>query len=556
MKKRILAFVMLFAVTFCFVSGCKKEDNDDQKILIADGKEVVATIDGVNYTADQLYDDLVDLNTNAEYLYEKLEDLLIETVIPVTDSMKNRISNEIEKWKKEVKENAAINGISYKEALKTALEEEGVSSEDELFNKRVFELQEEIATNQYWNNSEEKYYNEFLGNRAIYHISQILVSVGTNGNKDYFDVEPSESTAEKLYNITSELMAGESFHMVAQKHSDDTTSKPLGGDLGVISLDDTSISNEVKYSLASYSAYFENAQIDYPKYLDEVYGRGIEAIPQKYIDLLGEVYDESSTTYHISTPSGTVSLYSRVQARAILFNNLFNSRTFRFLQSNSDIDNVEEHEVRMPLVDEYGFAEANNQNVVVNDEGYPIIVVRSDAGIHFISINKSAYAGEEELKKYYSKQIDRTDDYVTYLEMAFDDSDEAARLAKLNDFAKEYAIMKVSGNSNFAGNEAFIRYDMFESYLNSSRFIIKNEKIKNIILNYIKGEKAYTQLKIDNVFDSGYEKLAVSEQKYANSNMVTKEIPILKCLDNKGCTYTYENGFKAYTSGGGSGENN
>lgn len=556
MRKRILSFVMLFAITFCFISGCKKDDNAEQEILIADGKEVVASIDEVNYTADQLYSDMIDLNSNAEYLYEELEDLLIKTVVPVTDSMKNRISNEIEKWKKEVKENATINGTAYKEALKTALEEEGVSSEDELFDKRIFELQEEIATNQYWSNYEENYYNEFLKNRDVYHISQILVSVSTNGNKDYFDVEPSEATAEKIYKVASELMNGESFHIVAQKYSDDTTSKPLGGDMGIVTLNDTSIPDEIKYALASYSVYFENADIQYPEYLDSVYGAGVEAIPQEYIELLGEVYDEQSTVYHITTTSGTVSLYSRVQGRAILFNNLFNSRTFRFLQSNNAIDNVDEYDVKMPLVDEYGFEDASKQNIVVNDEGYPIIVVRSDKGIHFISINKSAYAGEEELKKYYSKEIDRTDDYVTYLEGAFSDSDESTRLEKLNGFANEYATMKVSGNSSFTGNDAFIRYDMFESYLNGSRFVIKNEKIKNIVLNYIRGQKEYVQLKIDNVFDSGYEKLSLSEEKYANSSVVTKEIPILKCLDNKGCTYTYENGFKAYTSGGGSGETN
>ena len=89
MKKKILSFIMLFAVTFCFAGGCKN-DNDDQEVLVKDGKEVVATIkvkdqDGKvhekDYTADQLYEDMIDSSTNAEYLYQELEDLLIKTVV-------------------------------------------------------------------------------------------------------------------------------------------------------------------------------------------------------------------------------------------------------------------------------------------------------------------------------------------------------------------------------------------------------------------------------------------------------------------------------------------
>ena len=92
---------MLFAVTFCFASGCKN-DNDDQKVLVVDGKEVVATINGVHYTADQLYENVLNTSTNADYVYEKLEDLLINTVVPVTESMKNRINNEMQRSKESI----------------------------------------------------------------------------------------------------------------------------------------------------------------------------------------------------------------------------------------------------------------------------------------------------------------------------------------------------------------------------------------------------------------------------------------------------------------------
>ena len=117
MKRRLLSFIMLFAVTFGFVSGCKSEVDDEQSVLVENGKEVVAKINGVSYTADQIYGDLLDYNSSAEYIYEQLEDLLIKTVVNVPRSTRSRIENEVEVWKKDIKENASMSGISYKDAF-------------------------------------------------------------------------------------------------------------------------------------------------------------------------------------------------------------------------------------------------------------------------------------------------------------------------------------------------------------------------------------------------------------------------------------------------------
>lgn len=557
MNKKILSFIMLFVVTFCFASGCKN-DNDSQKAVLVtdDGKEVVASINGVNYTADQLYGNVVGTSTSVEYIYEQLEDLLIKTAAPITESMRSRVNNEVEKWKKDIKENASMSGTSYKDALKTALEGEGVGSEEELVNKKLFALQEEILTNKYWKEKEQSYYNGYVTNNNLYHISQILVSVSTNGNKDYFDVEPSEAVAGKLYDVTKALLNGENFYQVAERYSDDTDTKAKGGDMGIITLNDTTIPNEVKYALASYSVYFEDADIVYPEYLDEVYGEGFEVIRETYVDKLGETYNEDSGIYHITSTSGTVPLYSRVQARNILFNNLYNSRTFRLLQSNEGTKNVKEiTNAKMPLIDTAGFEETvSTQKIITNENNIPILVVRSDKGIHFISITKSAFETDEELLKYYSKDVDETDNYRTYLEKAIDSSDKETRLAKLESFAKEYATMTISANSDFGGNEDFIRYDMFKNYLNGTysgvKFEILDKNVEKLVLNYIDSKKAYVETKINNVFTSGYEKLANIEEAYANTTNVLKNIPILKCLDNKGCTFTHEEGFKAYTAGG------
>ena len=561
MKKKFISIIMLFAVTFCFVSGCKNDNNNEQTVLVADGKEVIATINKKNYTADDLYNKALTSNDTVEYIYEQLEDLLIKSVIKVTDSVRSRITNEVEKWKKDIKEDATMSGTSYKDALASALENEGVSSEEELIDKKIFAYQEETITNQYWSDYQDKYFEDYLSNTYVYHVSQILVSVGTNGNTDYFNVEPNTNVFKKIYNIINDLSNGKPFYQVALDYSDDSSTASNGGDLGMITLNDSSISNEVKYALASYSKYVENKNVrDVPTYLDTVYGDGIETISFEYVAKLMEeakdnkkLYEDTTTEYIKELPSTFDN--SRVYARNIIFNNLFNSRTFRLLEVPQGENSQEVDYARKPLVDNVGFGDASTANILFNNESdqkHPILVVRSDAGIHFISIKKSAFVGLEELKKYYSTEVDEDDSYKTYVEKAVDSASRQARIEEIEKLAREYAIRATGDNGSFTGNKDFIRYDMFMSYLGGKYQGVKFDivsGVKELVISYIESQKQYVETKINNYFSENYLKYA-NNAKHADNPLILKEIPILKCLDDKQCTYSYTNGFAAYVAGG------
>lgn len=560
MKKKVLLFIMLFAMGLGFVSGCK-DDKTDQSILVVDGKEIVATINGVNYSADQVYDNLINLDDNANYVYEKLNDLLIKNIVPVSDSNRSKINNEVEKWKKDIQENATINGKSYKEALNEALKEENVASEEELIEKKIFELQKQIINNDYSSKNKKDDYSEFVINGKVYHISQILVSVSTNGNSDAFGVNVSESAAKKLYDVTNALLKGEKFYNVALKYSDDSNTKDNGGDMGLVTLNDatsTSFPSELKYALASYSVYLENASLTHPEYLNDVYQNGIEAISQKYIDLLGEIYSDGSTQYVYSSPQ--LNSTSRVYGRNVIFNSLFNSRTFRFIQSNETTNVKSMNNVKMPVEDSSKFSTTvSTQNILMNDEGYPILVVRSDSGIHFVSISMSPFNSEETIKKYYAKDVDYSDSFTSYIEKSISDTDKDNRLEKLNTMSSDYQMYKITNNSSFTGNETFKQYDMFMYYLENgygrNKFEIVNEKIKKIVLSFIESKQNYENVKIVNAFDENY-LIHANNAWYTDYDIVTKEIPLLSCLDRdeekkSKCAYTPENGFKTRTVGGG-----
>lgn len=560
MKKKFMSIIMLFAVTFCFVTGCKNDNNNKEQEIKKDkdGKEIIATINGNNYTANDVYGEMLTNSTSVEYMYEKLEDLLISTVVPVTSTMRNTIINEVEVWKKEIKENASISGISYKDALKAALKEENVSSEEELIEKKIFLWQEEILTSKYWKDNESNYLRKYFENRYVYHISQIVVNVSSNGNYDYFNVEPDKSVFKKLYDIVNSLATGIPFYQVAVEYSDDST-YASGGDLGMVTLNDSSLVEEVKFALASYSKYVEGMNIDnVPAYLDNVYKNGIESIPQSYVDKLMEkdaygdyFYEDETTKYINSLPSSFDN--SRVYGRNIIFNNLFNSRTFRFIESETS-DKVETLDyVRMPKVDVAGFDAKQTKDVLVNDEGNPILVVKSNTGIHFISIKKSPSVGVEELLKYYSTEIDESDDFTTYVEKSIDPTVQEQRIAEIKALAKEYAILAVGDNSKFVGNEDFIRYDMFLAYLGKSNQGIKfelSDKIEDLIISYIENQKTRVMNQINNEFLEKYVMYA-NKAEHADNLLIVKEIPILKCLQDKACTYNYKDGFKVYTTGGG-----
>lgn len=559
MKKKFVSIIMLFAVTFCFVTGCKKDnDNKEQEILKdKNGKEIIATINGNNYTANDVYDEMLTNSASVEYMYEKLEDLLISTIVPVTSTMRNTVTNEVEVWKKEIKENASISGISYKDALKAGLKEEGVSSEKELIEKKIFAWQEEILTSKYWRDNEDNYLRKYFENRYVYHISQIVVNVSSNENYDYFNVEPDKNVFKKLYDVVNSLATGIPFYQVAVEYSDDA-SYSNGGDLGMVTLNDTSLVEEVKFALASYSKYVEGMNIEnVPEYLDVVYKDGIEAIPQSYVDKLMEkdaygdyFYEDETTKYINSLPSSFDN--SRVYGRNVIFNNLFNSRTFRVIESETSSKAESVDYVRMPKEDVVGFDVKGTRNVLVNDEGNPILVVKSSKGIHFISIKKSPSVGVEELLKYYSTEIDEADEITTYVEKSIDPSVQEQRISEIKALAKEYAILAVGDNSTFVGNEDFIRYDMFLDYLGESNQGVKfelSDTIEEMIIGYIENQKTRVENQINNEFLEKYE-IYANKAEHADNPLIVKEIPILKCLKEKACTYTYSEGFKVYTGGG------
>lgn len=533
MKRKIFAFIMLSILTLSFASGCNKNKED---IYVKDGKEVIFQIGEEYYTADALFGEMTISTDNLGAFYDKVKSLVIKTVAPVDQTMRNTVESQITAWENNIKSTANSSGTSYKEAKAAGLASEGVSSVDELREKKLFALQQTKVETKYWKEKEANYYSSYLRENMVFHVSEILVKLSQGSTLDMVQKTISEKEAKKIADITSRLINGEKFYNVAIL-SDDETKNKQGGDLGLVKLSDSEISNEVKYALLAYAAYEENANInlDYAD-LDSLYENGIEGIPLTYVEKLETL--ASDTDFRVKS----YDYYNlRMYPRSIIFNSLFNTKMFRFLVNDGE-DAAEKNNtalynnIKMPATETQGFLDASNQYVVMNDNGYPIIVVRDSKGLHFLSINMTPFAPDAD--KYYATKPDENDDFNAYVELAPNDAEAKNREDELKTFAKAYATFTI-GN----GNATFLDYDMIKQYMEEYEISIVDQRLSDYFNAFLTERIALAKLSFQKDREYEISNLAANI-KVAKSERLQKELVPLICIDDKThCKQTYANGF-------------
>ena len=138
---------MMLLCSLCFSSGCSNSSTTNTN--------VIATVNGNKITAEGIYDGLLYNETTAKYVYDVLERALIQSAIPETNSMRTKVENEVEKWRKSIEDNSLLNGTNYKEDLQTALVSEGASSIEEYTNNKIYALQKEYAKEKFLKENKE-----------------------------------------------------------------------------------------------------------------------------------------------------------------------------------------------------------------------------------------------------------------------------------------------------------------------------------------------------------------------------------------------------------------
>ena len=562
-KKNLMTISMMLLASLCFSTACSKSSTTETN--------VIATVNGKKITAENIYNEMLYNENTAKYLYEKLERALIQSAIPETRSMRTKVADEVERWRNQIEENSELNGTVYKDDLQTALEEEGVNSIEELIENKIYALQKEYAKEQFIDANRETYTKAFIDANYLYDVSDIVISISNSSTTtDLYNITLSSSEAKKIYDVFNELVTGEKYYNIASYYSSGNTASS-GGSLGIVTLNDSSITNELRYALIGYSSIIERKYNEFKlpvtqetKNLTDLYEAGMQTIPYSYIKSLNDVetstsssetkYYESTSNYYYSSGGNSVSSSSKVYYRNIIFNNLLNTKTPKFITvTQEDVDagaKAVKMDVLTPNVDSAGYSDTKtSQYVLVNDLGNPYVVFKDDNGLHITSIQKTPFASD--IYDYYaSKKVD--DEYSSYIELG---NNPEARLEEVNELAERYVTKDYGTNQ---ADEELVGFAMFRYYLDkkdNGGFKITDDRVKALINQYINAKSDLADLKVTSAFE-GYYKTYANIIWLRQQDFIVKEVPLLSCLvkNEKGqwsCIYKYGEGYKVNNGGTG-----
>ena len=150
MKKRWLSLFMLFSLSTGFVGGCNNSEvTSVVDKLNVDGSDVVLKVGDKNYTADELFADMLNSGVGAEEAYEKVLRMVVENSVKVDASMKSSWTLLLSSFEETVKSTAASSGISEDEAREQLLAEEGYSSIEEKQAEYYYSVKLDKLQNKY-----------------------------------------------------------------------------------------------------------------------------------------------------------------------------------------------------------------------------------------------------------------------------------------------------------------------------------------------------------------------------------------------------------------------
>ncbi len=210
---KISKLMSVSLASMILLTGCSSEI----KPKIVDDKYVLSSIDGTNYFADDVYNDLLNAPNAAGNLYQIFLKQLFKKEQPVTPEMEKEADVMI----KEVKSNFSGKDKDLKEQLKQS----GYTDLESYKNAYIEYLQYSAFVDQYITDHFEELFERYYNSTNPRYVSHILVKME---DPDH----PTEEEQAKLDQVQAELASGKDFAEVAKELSDDGSAKD-GGNLGL-----------------------------------------------------------------------------------------------------------------------------------------------------------------------------------------------------------------------------------------------------------------------------------------------------------------------------------
>ncbi len=190
----------------------------DRIATLKDGTQPVATIDGMTFTADELYEDMKDIYSVSSLL-DKLDTKILTDKYPDTDEMDDEVTSQAENYYKAYEQ-------YYKMSKEDFLKQNGFNTEKKFLeylklNNRRTKYVKEYTENEVTDKEIDKYYeDEVYGDINTKHM---LVKVDSSASDD--DKKEAENLAKE---IISKLDEGKTFDEVKEEYKDKITYEELG----------------------------------------------------------------------------------------------------------------------------------------------------------------------------------------------------------------------------------------------------------------------------------------------------------------------------------------
>ena len=514
----VTSFICGMALTAC---------NDDTK----SDKSVVDYSFGdskISLSTDNLYSEDLETSAGLTKYYEKVRDLLVRATFKgVTEdanglkvktplqTLEAQAKNKVEEQKDQARKNAKNNDTSYSDELDAIFESHNVEDEEGLRQHFLLDLEKEQLDSAIMDNDKQL---EILrdGNGADekgwiesarpYHIKHMLVKI--DGGADNFTrATISKDEAKKISDMVTKLANGDKFDDLASKNllSDDSTEKL--GDVGIVNNNATTKSLKMvsEFQLGIYTADVKingksgagiglESEIDIDGTTTTTVENTIEVneVPYSIFKELGD-YAELPKD---DAEQAIKDVDALVYPRNVIWNKYLNNHNvFVIVNKVADKTSVtnlcgtDEFDASLNNVFEAGkksgFQDINGKKYLCAEDGKVIFGVRSEYGIHFIKIQKSAY--DNDLKTYYpiALKVGDTDvtkatvgsNYIVGLDNAKETFD--TRLSDIKSAIKSYD-----------SNSEYRLYNFLVSYAKSKDIIDANDEATKKILSKIDGHIA------------------------------------------------------------------
>jgi len=220
MKNKLLVLGMVAAIFT--LTGCASDTS------LKDGKEVVASIDGKKFTAEDLYEEMIN-QAGDDVLLSMIDEFILNKEFKTDEDAETYAESNFESMKSSYESY----GQNFDEVLKNA----GFEDADAYKETLILEYKKKLAAENYVKDQvtedeiESYYNNNVYGDIEAKHI---LITPENDEDMTDEEIEKAEKEAKKeAEKLIKELKDGADFEKLAKKYSDDEGTASNGGALTV-----------------------------------------------------------------------------------------------------------------------------------------------------------------------------------------------------------------------------------------------------------------------------------------------------------------------------------